>query len=611
MQQKTANILPTKGKRLSAHLSLMTVLWGFMALVVGVLAYYQGETRIEEQAWQRLIELSSKLEIELDKYRTLPKVLTLHPDVEQVLTVTDAQTLHAANSLLARYNESLSSDVVYLLNIQGITLASSNWQSEDSFVGSDYRFRPYFQQAAEGQAGSYFALGTVSGRRGYYFSYPVHKEGKVIGVLVIKVALAVLEENWPEEAFDFLLTDVHGVVFYSSYPQWNYQTLAMLAPEVEHQLLAQKQYGNGPIAALTRANGMPEVLLQPRLNLNKDGRNETFLQVHKDMSTAGWRLFALAPMSLIYQYVIWSLLLYSVLFLLVYLISFSWRRTVEARKQLAAINEQLEHRVDERTAELSQSNEQLKAIIEKYKQTELTLKRTQNELIQAGKLAMLGEMAASINHELNQPLAAMRIYTETLQLLAGRGDIQAIKENANEILKLNKMMAKIIGQYKLFARKSAGKTGPVSVTETLTASLAILDNKMQKMGIRIDPEGLSDTLQVMADAIPLEQVIINLLNNALQAVGEQASPHIVLRVEQHQEALHLVVEDNGPGFADDELERVFEPFYTTKGQGLGLGLTISKRIVESFDGHILAENGAGGGARFVVVLNRYIAEDIL
>ncbi|GAB3019441.1 cache domain-containing protein [Bowmanella dokdonensis] len=595
----------------SSHLLLVVLTWSLLALGVGVLAYRQGENSIEEQARQRLVELSSKLEIELDKYRTLPKVLTLHPTLGLALTNADASSLEAANKLLSRYNQYLSSDVVYLVDTRGITLASSNWQSPESFVGSDYRFRPYFQQALGGVAGSYFALGTVSGRRGYYFSYPVLQNEEVTGVLVIKVALSALEDSWLGDPFDFLLTDIHGVVFYSSYPGWNYQTLAALAPQVETQLLAQKQYGSGPIATLTKSSHMQKLLDEPGLRLEKDGRQVAFLQVHKDMSPVGWRLFALAPVSLIHQYVIWSLLLYSLLFVLVYLISFSWRRTVDARKQLAAINERLEHRVEERTAELSQSNEQLKEIIDKYRQTELTLKRTQNELIQAGKLAMLGEMAASINHELNQPLAAMRIYTETLQMLAKRGETRAVSDNADEILKLNKMMAKIIGQYKLFARKSAGKTGPVSVAETLSASLAILDSKIQKMGIHIEPQGLTETLQVMADAVPLEQVIINLLNNALQAVSDHPTPQIGLRVEVQDQQVVLLVEDNGPGFADDELDKVFEPFYTTKGQGLGLGLTISKRIVESFNGQIHAENRTRGGARFVVSLNRHMTEESL
>ncbi|MDF2177954.1 ATP-binding protein [Aliiglaciecola sp. CAU 1673] len=591
------------------HWLVFSFIYLILATAVGALAHRQAEKLIEDSATKALSELSSKLEIELDKFRTLPKVLTLHPAIESALLWQTPTTIDTANKLLSRYNASLLTDAVYLLNQDGVTLASSNWDAADSFVGSNYGFRPYFQEAMSGNPGSYFALGTVSGRRGYYFSNPVYVNGEVRGVLVIKVALSALENDWPQSDFDFLLTDIYGVVFFSSQPDWNYKTLAELDTSVERQLRSQMQYGGISILPLTEAIDIQQVLESRYLNISHQASQGSYRQVHQDMSPIGWRLFALAPAGMTTQYVLWSLVLFTLFFSLVYLISFSWRKTADARRALAAINEQLEQLVEGRTMELRQSNAQLIEIIEKYKQTELTLKRTQNELIQAGKLAMLGEMSASINHELNQPLAAMRIYTENLPLLAKREDLRSIESNAQEILKLNKMMAKIIGQYKLFARKSAGKLGPVSLAETLSASLAILDNKIQRTGAQVVLVGNGEQVQVMADAVPLEQVIINLLNNALQATSNVPHPRIKIDVLEHSGKVLLSVEDNGPGFSDEELERVFEPFYTTKGQGLGLGLTISKRIVESFGGEIIAENLSQGGAKFVVSLIRNTTQD--
>jgi two-component system, NtrC family, C4-dicarboxylate transport sensor histidine kinase DctB len=589
----------------SLAITRAVMIWLLLALAVGVVAYFKGLEKTQQQASARLSEMATKLEIELDKYRTLPKVLALHPDIQQSLQFPEQADLSRINHLLSRYNQAISSDVVYLIDADGLTLASSNWDSSESFIGTDYRFRPYFTQAMEGGAGSYFALGTVSGKRGYYFSYPVRKDDQILGVLVIKVALTVLEESWSAPPFEFLLTDVHGVVFYSSYPKWNYHTLARLAPDTEAQLLEQRQYGSQPIPALTEAKTVQQLSGQQQLSLEKDGQRLTYLQAHQDMSNAGWRLFVLAPVTLLYDDVVPGLLLFTLVYVLLYLIGFSWRRTVEARKQLAIINEQLEHRVEERTSELRDTNEQLRQIIEKYKQTELTLKRTQNELIQAGKLAILGEMSASINHELNQPLTAMRTYTETLCLLVDRGDTEAIKQNADEILRLNKMMAKIIGQYKLFARKSVGKVGPVSVAEVISASLGILDSRVSHYKDRLSVTRVATDIQVIADAVPLEQVVINLLNNAFQAIEDSPQQHIRVDVDYDEQQVRLIIEDSGPGFSEEELSRLFEPFYTTKRKGLGLGLTISKRIIESFGGQIEASNISPGGARFSVSLPRF------
>ena len=422
------------------------------------------------------------------------------------------------------------------------------------------------------------------------------------------MALTALEHGWLDKNFEFLLSDKYGVIFYSSQADWNYKTLPILTDTVVQKLVQQRQYGDSAFIPLTPYHTLSEVISQTKLSLIKNQRKTVFFQVSQKMSTKGWRLIALAPRAMVYGSVFWITLSFLVFYLLICLISFSWRRTIDARKQLATINERLELLVTERTAELSQSNEQLRDIIEKYKQTERDLTSTQNELIQAGKLALLGEMSASINHELNQPLAAMRIYTENLPMLVKHNATEALLANATEILKLNDMMAQIIRQYKLFARKSAGKTGPVSVAETIHASLAILDNKLLKLGVNVDKPAIEQNLQVIADAVPLEQVIINLLNNALQAVQMTPQPAIQIEIQSTAEQVIITVADNGPGFNDEELDRVFEPFYTTKGQGLGLGLTISKRIIDSFKGHIIAQHNPAGGAQFVITLTRHNSE---
>jgi two-component system, NtrC family, C4-dicarboxylate transport sensor histidine kinase DctB len=368
------------------------------------------------------------------------------------------------------------------------------------------------------------------------------------------------------------------------------------------QILEQRQYGSSLRVPLTESQSIEDVLLEPRLQLSKDGYIADYYQTYTDMTGVGWRLFAMAPASLIVTSVSRTLMFFTLVYMLLFLIAFSWRRTVEARRELAIINEKLEHIVDDRTFELSEANTQLREIIEKYKETEITLKQTQGELVQSAKLAMLGEMAASINHELNQPLAAMRIYAENLQAFVKRGDPEAIESNSKHILELNQMMAKIIGQYKIFARKSTGKVIAVSLTETISESLAILESNISKSGAKISLEQLEQDLFVLADKVPMEQVVINLVNNALQAVEDSDQGQIWISAAKEEAQVILMVSDNGPGFAEEQLDKLFTPFFTTKDQGLGMGLTISQRIIESFKGSISAKNRNGGGAEFSLSL---------
>ena len=502
----------------------------------------------------------------------------------------------------ATYNQSLSSDAVYLMSRDGVTLASSNWQQSDSFIGSNYGFRPYFQQAANGEEGSYFALGTVSRKRGYYFSFPVRSDSEITGVLVVKVALSVIEEYNAEANAPFMVTDNHGAVFYSSHPEWNYTALVALPDAVKAEIIHQQQYGTGTLLKLTNKTALPDVLTAESLTLEYQGKPRTYLIAEKTLPQVGWHLIVLTPIIQVYVLVTGILFGALVLFILVALLSMIWRRNNIAQRQLAAVNEQLEHRVEQRTAQLQETNTTLMETIDIQRETEQRLKETQNELIQAGKLALLGEMSASINHELNQPLTAMLTYSETLKLMIKRGKTEGIGETTDEIISLIQKMATMVAQYKLFARKSAGKIGPVLVADTLSASLSILETKISKMAAHIHIEPYDNTLLVLAEAVPLEQVLVNLLNNALQAQEATAHPRVDITVTIEEANAVITVKDSGPGFSDEQLQKVFEPFYTTKGKGLGLGLTISQRIMASFSGTIAAANHPQGGAVFTLTL---------
>jgi len=583
------------------------LLWVGLMLAVSFVSYRQAVKELRLEAQISLASIDSKLNAQINKYQSLPKVVSKHNLIIDTLmseSNTDRNpTVQKLNVLLESYSHDTDSEAIYLLDANGTAIASSNWQQEDSFVGVDYRFRPYFQQSIKGFELGYFALGTVSGVRGYYFSTPVYHSDRVVGVLVVKIPLDAIEENLVDRSFDFVVTDVHGAVFFSSRTLWNYHSIGILSDEIKKRLIAQRQYGENKILPLTKDRNFSKVLTKGVITLNET--SDEYLIFSREIKHIGWQLIAMVPHFSVVNSIVKTLLVFSLFYILLVLLYASWNRMVLARKDLAKNNALLEIRVDERTKALQITNTQLRDIIEKYKETEITLKQTEQELIQTAKLAMLGEMSAGINHELNQPLTAMRIYIQNMKIILDKGDKQKVYSVLDHLLKLNDMLEKIVGQYKVFARKAKGVLGPVSLAEVVDASVNILENKLSKSSIKLDVQPIPSDLKVVGDVVPLEQVVINLLNNAIQAVAEVDDANIKIELAVLDDNLELTVSDNGKGISEENLDQLFEPFFTTKNTGIGLGLTISKRIMDAFGGSIIALDKTQQGASFVITLKRY------
>lgn len=583
--------------------SVVGVLLLLILTLLGLFSHQMIRQSVFDDAQKRLVNVAAQFEVEVDKYKFLTRFLAVHPALLSKLNQADTSAL--LNLQLEQLNAALGSDVIFLIDTLGDTIASSNWRQDDSFVGENYSFRPYFTKALGGMSFNFFALGTKSGKRGYFFSHAIQQDGRVIAVLVVKVDLSGFEHSIREQLSHFVLTDHNGVVFFSSSPAWNYHGLTELSAELRSQLKHSKQYGTNSLTALTSAEQLSELIDGTTIHLPGNKKTEAYYQLNMSMPKAGWLLFILTPVSKVYFDL--ALVMIAAL-LLIGLISemvWSWYKTKIAQRQLAAVNENLELLVHGRTAELTKSNLQLQDMLIKYQQTEQTLQQTQKELIQTAKLAMLGEMAASVNHELNQPLTAMRIYVENLRLLHRKQAYQQAETNLEDVVKLIDRMAKIIGQYKLFARKSAGKIGPTALSEVIQTATSIFSNKLEQVQFNYMGSSSAEPLLVIADAIPLEQVLLNLLDNACHAALNSTKPTVWLEVFADQQQVVLQVKDNGPGLSEEELQRLFEPFYTTKDNGLGLGLTISKRIMESFDGQIFVSSSIEG-ATFKLVLERFV-----
>ncbi|WP_299197505.1 ATP-binding protein [uncultured Amphritea sp.] len=684
------------------------------------------------------------LQQELDRYKDLPKLLSTHSELINLLLMPGSEGIHGANLYLEKVNDTIGASDTYLMDTEGTTLAASNWSKPQTFVGRNFSFRPYFRDAVAGRPGHYFALGTTSKKRGYFFSYPVEYRGTILGVIVVKIDLNDIETDWSDPLTDILVTDEDGVIFISTRAEWKFRTLKPL-PQVDLQrIVSSLRYGDHELTSLSIVERKPlregEIITLVEGDKIDNGALDgiearQYLQQTRTVPEAGFNVSILADLKPVDTRVLNNALLvgfiYSALVFLILLLLarrrigrerarfkrqqtqalersearvraiidnthaglitldshgiiesfnptaeklFGYRSDViageyfsklighqdravcwqhishegdagqpnelmvevssvradgsqfpveliigrmsdssasrfvvtihditerkENEEQLREARDQLEHRVSERTQDLTRANERLLQEVQEHK-------NTQNELIQTAKLAVIGQMSAGINHELNQPLTAIRSYADNAFSFLKLGKTEQVSSNLEEISGLTVRMAKIIAPLKEFSRKTTGQSALVSLKAVRDGAMSIMYGRLDRANVKIEWPDKLDKVFVLGDMLRLEQVVVNLISNALQAMEGGTEKWIEISIDSQQgDRLSICFRDHGPGIPQSELGKVFEPFYTTKkaGQGLGLGLSISHRIIESMDGQLSVANHPLGGAVFTINL---------
>jgi len=279
----------------------------------------------------------------------------------------------------------------------------------------------------------------------------------------------------------------------------------------------------------------------------------------------------------------------------------------QSRKVLENANERLETRVYERTAELTKTNVLLRNEIDERKKAESDLKKTRSELVHAAKMAALGQMSAGINHELNQPLAAIRSYSDNSKQFLKKGRLEEAKFNLDQISELTERMARIGVQLKLFSRKTSGQITKVPLHGVIDGALEILKPALRKVDAEIEVDIIPESLEANANNVLLQQVLVNLIGNALHAIENEKIRTISIFAKKRNGRVVVAIQDSGTGIENSMLSKVFEPFFTTKqsGQGLGLGLSITERILRDMNGEIRAVQSTTG-ARFEFFLEEAV-----
>ena len=589
--QRSMTPLPTPRRPRWRSLALLALLLAPLLWPLQQLAerYYRDE--LIEQNRQTLDLYVANLLGTLRRFEVLPPILGNLPDLRgALLEPGNSAALDKANLLLKRVREQTGADVIYLLDAAGNTRAASNHDQKDSFIGRNFTFRPYYQAASEGRLGRFFGLGTTSGKRGYYFAAGVREGDKRLGVLVVKVDLDYTERLWGNTPEQLLVTDSNGVVILTSNPHWRFHASRPLsAPELT-RIAADQPYPTQQPSPL-------------RLDPN------AWLMQSRELAETGWTVSILAPRGQVERPVqtvlaIGAASLLALLALLGLLLQ-RRRHYIERIALDAHAKRELEIRVLERTRDLDTLNSRLKNEVLEREQTQQELLRTQDDLVQASKLTALGTMSASISHELNQPLAAIRSYADNAGVLLDQQRTADARDNLKQISELTGRMASIIAHLRAFARRDRHAPESVALQPALDDALALLAKRRRALDVELIRDLPEATLWVQAGETRLRQVLGNLLANALDALSERAPPRrLWLSAESTPAGVNLILRDNGPGFSALALEHAREPFFTTKTstQGLGLGLAICETLMRALGGELLLANHPDGGAQITLQL---------
>ncbi|CAN5184321.1 ATP-binding protein [soil metagenome] len=570
----------------------------------------------------RRIDLyAANLESEMRRYEYLPPVVAFHPDVMQVLArPADPASREQANRYLETVTAQTGASAIYVMDRSGKTLAASNWQMADSFVGRNFAYRPYFQEAATGLAGRFYGIGNVSREPGYYFAHGIQLDGPVIGVAAVKVNLDKLDRAWDNSSEKVLVVDGNGVVFLSSELAWKFKTLRNLSRETIGELAATRQYSEaGQLAplGLNEERRIDDATTLAQLTSNPATASQPYMVHAKSVPGTDWQLLILADTSPISGAVRYTAAFTALICGLVIVATLYVRQryqsvaqAVQARENLQRANDQLESTVERRTEALIESNRQLQSEIGERELAERTLKATLQDLVHTAKMAVLGQMSASITHELNQPLTALQTLSDNAATLLDRGRPDEARENLRMIGRTAARMGTITGQLRKFARRSDMDIEPVQLNTVINDALFLLKQSLRARDVLFRVSG-PPSIHVACNANRLEQVLVNLLTNAADAVDGFPTQVIEVAVVKHHDCVRVEIHDSGPGIDATVAPHLFEPLFTTKeqGVGLGLGLAISNDIVRHFGGGLtFARSDRLGGAVFVVELVEAIKE---
>mmetsp|Transcript_18163 Transcript_18163/g.28374 ORF Transcript_18163/g.28374 Transcript_18163/m.28374 type:complete len:597 (+) Transcript_18163:966-2756(+) len=557
--------------RVRLALALLTVVAVITVTLTNSLLTDRFTETTRNRAELRLALYSGNLLSELRRSAIVPQLLARDPTLIGALNSADYQQ---STQRLISFVEEIGAANLMLLDRDGRAVAAT----DRNVLGSAHRTEPYFIDALR----AVDTIFTVAPREtsGFAFTYSrrVTAGGDVLGVIVVEVDLQKFERAWSGISAAVLVTDSVGQIVLATEPRWRGRTEeAALARQTPQSAIERAIRATADWTALP-----PDAYLQ----------GEGVMRLETRIPFRGWRMASFTTYASVRERVNGVLALEIMGFAILLALAFYvLSRRSAVRLALSA----------RESAELRHLNAQLQREIAERKRVQEDLAVAEQTLEQSSKLAALGEMSAAVSHELNQPLAAMKTYLAGARLLLRRNRPDEALVSFGRIDDLIERMGAITRQLKSYARKGQDALSPVNMGDALASSLSMMEPQLRQRRVLINRVLPPDPAMVMGDRMRIEQVMVNLLRNAIDATKSEREPQVDIILSAGETAT-LTVRDNGPGIAD--LDELFEPFYTTKqpGDGVGLGLAISSGIVNDLGGRLTARNGQAGGAVFEMQL---------
>ncbi len=566
---------------LASVLLLAAAAMAALVLAAGRLAEQRAVKALAQRGAQSAALLDSTMVNEIARYRAVPKVLAIDPEVKALLARSEAAAL--LNRRLARIAEGLGAAAVYIVSSDGLTVAASNAETPASFVGQRYRFRSYFSDAMRNGSAAQFALGNTTLRPGLYLSERVDGPMGPLGVVVVKLELLNVEADWARSAIRAFVTDADNKVIVTSLPAWRFKPFDRLpmVGSADHMMARiAEEPGRQPWLMVNHASAIPGWTL--RLLLPREPEIGTAIATAQ-ATTLLLGALALALGMLGYRRV---------------------RHSREVAEQRIATQAMLEARVAERTEALLLAKGKLEAAMREQDLAEARTRELHLELEQANRLTTLGMIAAAVTHEIGQPVAAIRAMTHTASHHLQRGAPDAAQDSLAAIDRMTVRIGSITATLKSFARRNHGPRGKIRIADAIEGALVLVDARLREAGVRLVRPCAPPSLIVEAERVRVEQILANLLQNALDALADRDDPEIRLSVRAEGANVVIEVFDNGPGISADMADQLFIPFRTSKPQGSGLGLVISRDIATALGGSVelVAADPAAAGTTFRLIL---------
>jgi two-component system C4-dicarboxylate transport sensor histidine kinase DctB len=519
----------------------------------------------------RLALYSGNLLSELRQNAIVPQLLARDPTLIGALNSADYTQ---STQRLISFVEEIGAASILLLDRDGRAVAAT----DRNRLGSNHRTAPHFLEALRGQGTIFTSEPREAG--GFIFNYSrrIQSAGDTLGVISVEVDLQKFERAWAGISDALIVTDSSGAIILATEPRWRGRT--------EAEALAQQT----PQSAIQRA--IQATADWTALPADAYLQGEAVMRLESRVAFRGWRMTSFTTYASVRERVNGVLALEIMGFAILLALAFYFLSRRTAGRMAFFMRE---------SAELRQLNKRLQREIAERERVQETLAVAEQTLEQSSKLAALGEMSAAVSHELNQPLAAMKTYLAGARLLLTRSRPDEALSSFGRIDDLIERMGAITRQLKSYARKGAEELSPVNMGDALASSLSMMEPQLRQRQVQITRIVPDTPVEVMGDRMRIEQVMVNLLRNALDATKSERNPQVDIILSAGETAT-LTVRDNGPGIEDKDA--LFEPFYTTKqpGEGVGLGLAISSGIVNDLGGRLTARDGHAGGAVFEMSL---------